>query len=73
MDQYYPNTEKFTSGAEQRGPLWKIVLSSPNDTTDYYSALLDLIYSKAERNHLYELKETTEIDRMLDVLYLVSV
>jgi hypothetical protein len=68
------DVDKFQSPAEQGGALSKVVLNSPRESFDYYDALIRLMYSKAERKQLYEpMDDDAGIEKMLDVLYLVSV
>jgi hypothetical protein len=68
------DADKLQSPADQGGALLKVVLNSPRESFDYYDALVRLMYSKAERRQLYEpMNDDTDIDKMLDILYLVSV
>lgn len=58
--------------AEQTTAMWKVVLNSPRESVEYYTALVSLVYIKRDRAHLYSLKDEADIDRMLDILYSVS-
>ena len=62
------------SPVEHKVPLREVVLSSSRETVYYRHALIGIIYSKAERKRLYEPTDNdSEIDRIMDVLYLVSI
>lgn len=69
----YHDADKPRYLDEQRGALRKVVLSSPRKSPDYYGALFRLMYTESGREELYGPMENAEIDKMLDVLYLVSV
>ena len=71
--RYHYNTNRLQPPVEHGDALWAVILDSPRESHCYLEALAALLSSDHEQKLLYALGDCIAIERMLNILQLVSV